>query len=90
MRAGNTGLVVASREREHDLVHGRGWPGRLSRWGSPAGGLSLSRLGANELAKGQFGRALTADSLLNPARALPNNFLERSDSLLILWSDSLK
>lgn len=51
MRAGNTGLVVASREREHDLVHDRGWPGRLSRWDSPAGGLSLSRLGANELAK---------------------------------------
>jgi hypothetical protein len=42
------------------------------------------------LYKGQFGRAPRADSLLNPARALPNSFSERSDSLLILWSDSLK
>jgi hypothetical protein len=37
---------------------------------------------------GAFGRALRADSLLNPARALPNSFSEKSDSLLILWSDS--
>jgi hypothetical protein len=41
-------------------------------------------------AKGQFGRAPRADSLLNSARALPNSFSERSDSLLIPWSDSLK
>ena len=37
--------------------------------------------------KAPFGRA---NSLLNPAGALPNSFLERSDSLLIPGSDSLK
>jgi hypothetical protein len=36
-----------------------------------------------------FGRGPRANSLLNPVRALPNSFSERSDSLLILWSDSL-
>jgi hypothetical protein len=41
------------------------------------------------LSKGAF-RAPKADSLLNPAGALPNKFSKRSDSLLILWSDSLK
>jgi hypothetical protein len=51
----------------------------------------IGQLGLVELPiKGQFGRAPRADSLLNPARALPNSFSERSDSLLILWSDSLK
>jgi hypothetical protein len=34
--------------------------------------------------KDAFGRASEADSLLNLAGALPNSFLERSDSLLIL------
>ena len=33
---------------------------------------------------GAFGRAPIADSLQNLAEALPNSFLERSDSLLIL------
>jgi len=34
--------------------------------------------------KALFVRAPRADSLMNPARALPYNFLERSDNLLIL------
>jgi len=33
---------------------------------------------------GAFGRAPRADSLLNLVGALPNNFLERSGSMLIL------
>ena len=34
--------------------------------------------------EGVFGRAIRADSLLNPTGALPDRFLKRSDSLLIL------
>jgi hypothetical protein len=50
---------------------------------------ALDRLDPNDT-EGQFGRAPKADSVLNLVRALPNNFSERSDSLLILWSDFLK
>jgi len=34
-------------------------------------------------AKALFDRAFRAGSLLNPTGALPNSFLERSDSMLI-------
>lgn len=39
---------------------------------------------ARARAKASFGRALIADSLLNPVEALPDGFLESNDSLLIL------
>ena len=40
--------------------------------------------------KALFGRAPRADSLLNQAEAQSNSFSERSDSMLISWSDFLK
>jgi hypothetical protein len=43
-----------------------------------------------ELIKDLFGRAPRVASRLNLGEALPNSFSERSDSMLILWSDTLK
>jgi hypothetical protein len=37
-----------------------------------------------------LGRAARVDSTANSGGALLNSFLYRNDSLLILWSDSLK
>lgn len=44
----------------------------------------------DSMISGQFSRAPRAASGLSPVGAMPNSFLLRSDSMLILWSDSLK